>query len=84
MIQSEQKMKSFITLFLVLFILNFSACANKNYVYKEVKIPTKCDIPKREKPKKESNITAYLKAILIYTEGLERDLAFCRGEEAGS
>ncbi|WP_066389543.1 hypothetical protein [Helicobacter himalayensis] len=59
------------------FILN--ACA-PHYVYKEVKVPIKCDVPKREKPKNQGNITTFLKDILIYTEGLERDLAFCRGD----
>ncbi len=57
----------------------FSACA-PHYVYKEVKVPIKCDVPKREKPKNQGNITTFLKDILIYTEGLERDLAFCKGE----
>lgn len=56
------------------------ACAPKHIVYKEVKVPIKCDIPKREKPPKHSNITLYLKEILIYTELLESDLNFCRGE----
>lgn len=49
--------------------------------YNEVKIPVKCDVPEREKPKRGNSQVHYLKDILIYVEGLENDLAFCRGEE---
>lgn len=58
----------------------FIGCAEPRVVFKEVYIPTKCDIPKRERPAKGSNISKYLTDILIYTEGLENDLNFCRGE----
>lgn len=64
-------------LFLLALALVLNACASPRT--KIVKVPIKCDIPKREKPKKQSNTIAYLKEILIYTESLERDLAFCRG-----
>lgn len=63
------------------FLFALSACADKQIV---VKIPIKCDIPKRDKPAKQSNITQYLKDILIYTELLESDLNFCRGEHNAS
>lgn len=49
--------------------------------YREVKIPVKCDVPERERPKRNTSQVHYLKDILIYVEGLENDLAFCRGEE---
>jgi len=49
--------------------------------YNEVKIPVKCDVPEREKPKRGNSQVHYLKDILIYVEGLENDLAFCRGKE---
>ncbi|TLD79865.1 hypothetical protein LS68_009265 [Helicobacter sp. MIT 05-5293] len=65
--------------FLVIALV-FSACAEPRVVYKEVLIPTKCDIPKRQRPKKQDNIIAYLKEVLMYSEGLEKDLSFCRGE----
>lgn len=55
-------------------------CAQPDVVYKEVKVPIKCDVKERKKPKQNSNVVLYLKELLIYTEGLERDLAFCRGE----
>lgn len=65
-----------------LFITAFlsKGCAQPDVVYKEVKVPVKCDVKERKKPKQESNVVLYLKELLIYTEGLERDLAFCRGE----
>lgn len=58
----------------------FSACAEK-IVYKEVLVPVKCDVKDRDKPKKSQSLTIYLKEILIYTEGLERDLDYCKGKE---
>lgn len=54
-----------------------SGCATQ---YKEVKIPVKCEIPPRIKPAQKGSEVEQLKAILIYAEGLERDLKFCRGE----
>lgn len=58
-------------------VIILSGCATQ---YKEVKIPVKCEIPARVKPAQKGNEVDQLKAILIYTEGLERDLKFCRGE----
>lgn len=71
--------------FLVVFGLFITAflskgCAQPDVIYKEVKVPVKCDVKERKKPKQNSNVVLYLKELLIYTEGLERDLAFCRGE----
>lgn len=64
-------------LILTLGLIILSGCATQ---YKEVKIPIKCEIPPRVKPEQKGNEVEQLKAILIYTEGLERDLKFCRGE----
>ncbi|WP_324728113.1 hypothetical protein [Helicobacter cynogastricus] len=48
-------------------------------VYKPVYIPTKCQIPKLERPALASPIISEnIKALLIYAELLEKDLAFCR------
>lgn len=58
-------------------LIILSGCATQ---YKEVKIPIKCDIPARVKPEQKGSEVEQLKAILIYAEGLERDLKFCRGE----
>lgn len=71
----------FIIIALLLVLL--CACAEPKVVYKEVKIPTKCDIPKRQRPQKSHNALEYLKNILIYTELLEKDLNFCTGETKG-
>lgn len=70
-------------LVLVCFIvlaMGLSGCA-KQVVYKEVLIPTKCDVKKRDKPSKGGSSTYFLRDLLIYTEGLERDLEYCRGEK---
>lgn len=78
---------------LVLFVLSTSACSPKTIVYKEVKIPVKCDVPSRERP--QLNVTlleensmeslVYMlevafPAVFQYLEGIERDLAYCKGE----
>lgn len=57
------------------------SCADKPVVYKEVKVPVKCEISKRDRPAKSDSTVHYLRDILIYTEGLERDLSFCRGQK---
>ena len=60
--------------------LFFLGCSVEKIVYKEVLIPTKCEIPEREKPKRENYIDytefqAYLRA---YYKNIESDLYFCR------
>ncbi len=58
------------------FSLLFGGCVR---VYKPVYIPTKCQIPKIERPALASPILSEnIKALLIYAELLEKDLAFCR------
>nr|WP_240451767.1 hypothetical protein [Helicobacter sp. L8] len=48
-------------------------------VYKPVYVPTKCKIPKLERPPLASPlISENIKALLIYIEFLEKDLEFCR------
>ncbi|WP_324737758.1 hypothetical protein [Helicobacter salomonis] len=49
------------------------------HLYKPVYIPTKCNIPKLERPALGSSLLLEnIKALLIYTELLEKDLEFCR------
>lgn len=60
----------------VLTPLLFCGCI-KEYV--EVPIPIKCEIPAREKPQWKANALTYLKDVLVYTEKIEADLDFCRG-----
>lgn len=60
--------------------LGLNGCGNK-FLYKEVKVPVRCDIPERAKPKKQANTIQYLKDVLIYSELLEQDLYFCRTGE---
>lgn len=65
---------------IVFAVVGFSGCGSK-YLYKEVKVPVRCDIPERQKPKKQANTIQYLKEVLIYSELLEQDLHFCRTGE---
>lgn len=69
-------MKALIPVVTALFALLLSACAPR-VIYKDVYIPTKCRVLKPTRPPKSLNTLDYLKALLIYTEQLERDLDFC-------
>lgn len=66
----------FVLLILMLFM---KGCAEPRIVYKEVKVPIKCDVKERSKPVKNGNVLEFLKEVLIYAEGLEKDLDYCRG-----
>ncbi|WP_104638091.1 hypothetical protein [Helicobacter bizzozeronii] len=57
-------------------LLGFTACTPR-VVYKDVYIPTKCKVLKPVRPHKGLNTLEYLKALLIYTQELEKDLDFC-------
>lgn len=71
-------MKTFISLLLTLFLIS---CSNKTQViYKEVKIPIKCNIDKISKPIYSDNLIQDLKNLAVYAELLEKDLNFCIGE----
>ncbi len=56
--------------------ISFSACAKK-IIYRDVKIPIKCDIEMPTRPSEHLEALEYLRALLIYTETLENDLKFC-------
>lgn len=58
------------------FSVSFSACAKK-IVYRDVKMPIKCDIELPTRPSEHLEALEYLRALLIYTETLENDLKFC-------
>lgn len=57
----------------ILTLLALSGCV----AYKEVSIPTSCEVPIRERPIRSGNVIDDFKAILIYSEGIEQDLKFC-------
>ncbi|CCB80579.1 hypothetical protein [Helicobacter bizzozeronii] len=57
-------------------LLGFTACTPR-VVYKDVYIPTRCQISKPSRPSKDLDMLEYLKALLIYTQELEKDLDFC-------
>ncbi|AGL70120.1 hypothetical protein [Helicobacter pylori] len=56
--------------------VSFTACAKK-IIYREVKVPIKCDILMPSRPSEHLEALEYLRALLIYTETLENDLKFC-------
>ncbi len=56
--------------------VGFNACAKK-IIYKDVKVPVKCDIQLPSRPNDHLEALEYLRALLIYTETLENDLKFC-------
>ncbi|WP_187898175.1 hypothetical protein [Helicobacter pylori] len=56
--------------------VSFNACAKK-IIYREVKVPIKCNIQLPLRPNEHLEALEYLKALLIYTETLENDLKFC-------
>ncbi|QQW67661.1 hypothetical protein HGK50_04070 [Helicobacter pylori] len=58
------------------FGISFTACAKK-VIYKEVKVPIKCDIEIPTRPSEHLEALDYLRELLIYTETLENDLKFC-------
>ncbi len=58
------------------FSVIFNACAKK-VIYREVKVPIKCDIEIPSRPTEHLEALEYLRALLIYTETLENDLKFC-------
>ncbi len=58
------------------FSVIFNACAKK-VIYREMKVPIKCDIEIPTRPSEHLEALEYLRALLIYTETLENDLKFC-------
>ena len=66
------------TLCITSFIL--SGCVGQKIVYKEILIPTKCEVPEREKPKRENyaDFTDFQVFLRAYYKNIESDLYFCR------
>lgn len=65
-------------IFCFFILILFNACSQK-VMYKEVKIPIKCDIAITKRPalSLNENFLQDLANLLIYVETLERDLNFC-------
>lgn len=66
----------FASIFCIFFIINFKGCA-KRVVYKEVKVPIKCDIELPEKPRFSGDLATDISRALEHSELLEKDLIFC-------
>lgn len=82
MINKTKALKSLSTLIvLTLFIYFMKGCAEPKVVFKEVKVPVACDVKERKKPLKNANVLEYLKEVLVYAEGLEKDLNYCKGKK---
>ncbi len=58
------------------FSVGLTACAKKA-IYRDIKVPIKCDIELPTRPSEHLEALEYLRALLIYTETLENDLKFC-------
>lgn len=69
-----RKLLCFLFIFTTLF---FEGCASSSI--REVYIPIKCDVPPRIRPQDTPNLVAKVVNLLVYTEGLENDLNYCRG-----
>lgn len=64
--------------------LMFVACSmNFKKECESIYVPVKCDIPKREKPKRQPNqdFTDFQVELRTYYEMIEKDLEFCRKEK---
>ncbi|WP_459087634.1 hypothetical protein [Helicobacter pylori] len=59
-----------------IFSVSLTACVKK-MIYRDVKVPIKCDIEMPTRPSEHLEALEYLRALLIYTETLENDLKFC-------
>lgn len=82
MMNKAKALKSLSTLLiLTLFVYFMKGCAEPQVVYKEVKVPVACDVKERKKPLKNANVLEYLKEVLVYAEGLEKDLNYCKGKK---
>ncbi len=58
------------------FSVSLTACAKK-VIFRDVKVPIKCNIEIPTRPSEHLEALEYLRALLIYTETLENDLKFC-------
>lgn len=67
------------SLLLIFFLTGCTHTIKREPVY----IPTKCKIQQRAKPipSKDSSISQDIEEILKYTELIESDLEFCRGQD---
>ena len=64
-----------------LFICFLFIGCSPSVIYKEVKIPIKCTIPKTKKPTYSNNIEQDITNILIYDETLQNDLEVCTSNQ---
>ena len=68
-------------LFFMLIPLSFISCARETEIrYKEVFIPSKCEIVKRHRPDTSGSVLEQIIKLLGYIELLEKDIKICRGE----
>ena len=74
------RMKTIISLCIIFFLL-LSGCAyNTETIYKEVKIPVKCNIKRMGKPTYKGDLMLDLQNLLIYSDLIENNLDFCLGK----
>lgn len=69
-------------LFFILIPLSFISCARDVEIrYKEVLLPSKCEVVKRHRPPQSGSVVEQIARLLGYIELLEKDIKVCRGEE---
>ncbi len=56
-------------------IMGFTGCTRT--LYKEVYVPTKCEVPATPKPTYTGKLEEDLRNLLIYDEVIQKDLEFC-------
>lgn len=67
--------QSSVCVFCGVIVLFCTGCTRN--VYKEVYVPTKCQITPTPKPKPTGKLEKDLQQILIYDELIQKDLEFC-------
>lgn len=76
-------MKYLLSIFIIILHIFYAYGCSQKVIYKEVKVPIKCDITMPQKPKlTQDNFLEDLSKVLIYTETLEKDLLFCIGNKS--
>lgn len=71
------KKLAFILILLIVLSTGILSTGCARIIKEPVYIPTKCEITPPVRPMPQKNTAQTLQQILIYTQKLERDLAFC-------
>lgn len=64
------------SVFIIFYICTLAGCA-KRVVYKDVYVPTKCDLELPQKPRLSGDLIMDMVKAMEHSEILEKDLTFC-------